>query len=48
MEQHLYTFLAQRYGLRSLVVEHASSIVRACTTLEGVDNDAALFLRVLR
>merc|ERR1712166_657554 len=29
MEQHMYTYLNQKYGLRSLIVEHATSIVKA-------------------
>jgi hypothetical protein len=48
MEQHLYTYLNQKYGLKGLIVEHASSIIRAANKFEAEDNDVAVFVRMLR
>ncbi len=48
MEQHLYTYLNQKYGLKALIVEHASSIIRAGNKFEAQDNDVAVFVRMLR
>jgi hypothetical protein len=48
MEQHLYTYLNQKYGLKALIVEHASSIIRASNKYEALDNDVAVFVRMLR
>ncbi|KAG9396206.1 EF-hand domain [Carpediemonas membranifera] len=48
MEQHLYTFLNHRYGLRQLVVDWAASIKRAIAEFESMDNDVAVFARIMR
>jgi hypothetical protein len=48
MEQHLYTWLNQRYGLRALIIEHASAIIRATNKFAEADSDVAVFLRILR
>ena len=48
MEQHLYTYLNQKYGLKSLIVEHASAVIRASNKYEAVDNDVAVFVKMLR
>ncbi len=48
MEQHLYTYLNQKYGLKSLIVEHASCIIRAANTYADADNDVAVFVKILR
>lgn len=29
MEEYMYTYLNQRYGLRSLTINHASAIIKA-------------------
>lgn len=46
MEQHMYTYLNQKYGLRSLIVEHATSIVKAMHMFAEKDNDVAVFQQV--
>jgi len=46
MEQHMYTYLNQKYGLRSLIVEHATSIVKAMHMYAEKDNDVAVFQQV--
>ncbi len=48
MEQHIYTFLNHRYGLRQLVVDWAHSIKRAIAEHETADNDVAVFARIVR
>ena len=48
MEQHMYTYLNQKYGLRSLIVEQASAIIRAANKFCDSDNDVAVFVRILR
>eukprot|EP00937_MAST-01D_sp_MAST-1D-sp2_P001185 g1185.t1 len=48
MEQHMYTYLNQRYGLKSLIVDHASAIVKAVNKCAKQDNDVAVFGKILR
>lgn len=48
VEQHMYTFLNQRYGLKSLIVEHATAIHKAVAKYEGQSNDVAVFGKILR
>jgi hypothetical protein len=43
MEMHMYTFLNQRYGLKSLIVEHASAIINAVNKYSTIDNDVLVF-----
>ena len=48
MEQHLYTYLNQRYGLRSIIVDHASAVIRSAGQYKDRDVDVSLFLKMLR
>ena len=48
MEQHMYTFLNQRYGLKQLIVDHASAIIKAVNRFSQRDNDIAVFGKILR
>jgi hypothetical protein len=48
MEQHLYTYLNQKYGLKGLIVEHAAAIIRSATKYNDADNDVAVFVKILR
>ncbi|CAK88677.1 unnamed protein product (macronuclear) [Paramecium tetraurelia] len=48
MEQHMYTFLNQKYGLKSLIIEWATSIVNALKKYSAEDNDVAVFGKILR
>ena len=48
MEQHMYTFLNQRYGLKSLIIEHASAVIKAVNKYHEIDNDVAVFGKILR
>ena len=44
----MYTFLNQKYGLKALIIEHASSIVRAVNKYSDDDNDVCVFGKILR
>jgi len=46
MEQHMYTYLNQKYGLRKLIVEHAASIVKAMHRFSEKDNDVDVFRNI--
>jgi hypothetical protein len=48
MEQHLYTYLNQKYGLKSLILEWATSIILAVKRFQAADNDVAVFGKILR
>ncbi|KAJ0410807.1 hypothetical protein ATCC90586_010130 [Pythium insidiosum] len=48
MEQHMYTYLTQRFGLQRLTVEYASAIWKGCQLHTREDNDVAVFHALLR
>merc|ERR1711865_1335827 len=48
MEQHLYTYLNQKYGIKSLIIEWASAVMAAVKKFSDEDNDVAVFGRILR
>ena len=48
LEQHLYTWLATRYGLRRLVVQQAATILRSIAQHANTDADVRVFRAVLR
>ncbi|CAD2217429.1 hypothetical protein, conserved [Angomonas deanei] len=48
MEQHMYTYLNQRYGLKELVVEWATAIVNGVKKHAASANDVVVFGRILR
>ncbi|CAG9322690.1 unnamed protein product [Blepharisma stoltei] len=48
MEQHMYTFLNQKYGLKSLIIEWASAIISGIKRFSSEDNDVAVFGKILR
>ncbi|ETV92829.1 hypothetical protein, variant 2 [Aphanomyces invadans] len=48
MEQHMYTYLNQRFGLHALIVEYASAIMKGCARYGSVDCDVATFLHLVR
>lgn len=48
MEQHLYTYLNQRFGLKALIVDYASAIWKGCEVFATQENDAATFLALLK
>jgi len=48
MYQYLFTFLNQKYGLKNLTIEWASSIVSGIQSFSNEDNDVAVFGKILR
>jgi hypothetical protein len=48
MEQHMYTFLNTKYGLKSLIIEWATAIVNGIKQYNGADNNVAVFGKILR
>lgn len=48
MEQHMYTFLNTKYGLKSLIIEWATAIVNGIKQFNAADNNVAVFGKILR
>lgn len=48
LEQHMYTFLNHKYGLKNLIVEWASSIIQAIKLYSSEDCEVYLFGKILR
>jgi hypothetical protein len=48
MEQYMYTYLNQKYGLKNLIVEWAAALVNAVKTYLREDHDAALFAKIIK
>lgn len=48
LEQYLFTYLNQKYGLKSLIVEHSVAIVNSLTLYMREDNEIRLFSKILK
>ena len=48
LEQHMYTYLNQKYGLKNLIIEWASSIINSIKLYSNEDCDINLFGKILR
>lgn len=48
MEQFMYTFLNQWYGLKSLIIEWVAAIINGIKTYLREDHDVALFGKILK
>lgn len=48
MEQFMYTYLNQRYGLKNLIIEWAAAIIAGIKSFQKEDHDVALFGKILR
>jgi len=48
MEQYMYTFLNQRYGLKNLIIEWASAIINGVKKYGKEDSDITLFGKIMR
>lgn len=48
MEQHMYTYLNQRYGLREIIVEYATAIIEGVKRYATEQNEVAVFAKILR
>lgn len=47
-EQHMYTYLSKKYGLKSLVIEWATSIVDSIKNYQNQDSIVCLFAKFLK
>lgn len=47
MEQFMYTYLNQKYGLKTLIVDWASAILQAVKLFQNEDHDVTLFQKIL-
>lgn len=48
MEQYMYTYLNQKYGLKALIIEWASNIISAVKTYLTADHEITLFAKILK
>ena len=48
MEQHMYTYLNQKYGLKSIIIEWASNIINGIKIFSSEDSEVCLFGKILR
>ena len=48
MEQYMYTYLNQKYGLKNLIVEWVVAIVNGIQRFHTEDHDVALFGKILK
>jgi hypothetical protein len=48
MEQHLYTFLNQKFGVKNIIVETTSSIINSTKKYLSEDNDVLIFSKILK
>lgn len=48
MEQHMYTYLNYKYGLKNLIIEWAVSIINAIKTFSAEDSQVLLFGKILK
>ena len=44
----MYTYLNQKYGLKSLIVEWAASIINGVKTYLREDHEVTLFAKILK
>lgn len=48
MEQHMYTYLNQKFGLKSLIIEWAGSLILGIKKYAYEENDIAVFGKILK
>eukprot|EP00351_Strombidinopsis_sp_SopsisLIS2011_P003375 CAMPEP_0116875592 /NCGR_PEP_ID=MMETSP0463-20121206/7622_1 /TAXON_ID=181622 /ORGANISM="Strombidinopsis sp, Strain SopsisLIS2011" /LENGTH=63 /DNA_ID=CAMNT_0004521527 /DNA_START=353 /DNA_END=544 /DNA_ORIENTATION=+ len=48
LEQYMYTYLNQRYGLKNLIIEWAAAIINAVKLYQKDQHDVQLFGKILR
>lgn len=48
LEQHMYTFLNQKYGLKQIIIEWATNIINGIKIFSSEDSEICLFGKVLR
>ena len=47
MEQHMYSYMNQKYGLKSLIIEWATAIINGVKKYSQTNNDICVFGRIL-
>jgi hypothetical protein len=48
MEQYMYTYLNQKYGLKNIIIEWAAAIINGIKTYLKDDHDVTLFGKILK
>ena len=48
MEQFMYTYLNQKYGLKTLIIEWASTLIQGIKTYLRDDHEITLFAKILK
>lgn len=48
MEQYMYTYFNQKYGLKSLIVENITNLINSMQLYKNEDHDIVLFSKVLK
>jgi len=48
MEQFMYTYLNQKYGLKTLIIEWASTLIQGVKTYLLDDHEVTLFAKILK
>ena len=48
LEQHMYTYLNQKYGLKSIIIEWATNIINGIKIFSSEDSEICLFGKILR
>jgi len=48
MEQYMYIYLNQKYGLKNLIIEWAAAIINGIKTYLKLDHDITLFGKILK
>ena len=48
LEQHMYTYLNQKYGLKTIIIEWASNIINGIKIFSSEDSEICLFGKILR
>lgn len=48
MEQYMYTYLNQKYGLKQLIIEWASTIINGVRAYLREDHEVTLFGKILK
>tara|TARA_B110000305_G_C19032497_1_gene444384 strand:+ start:127 stop:372 length:246 start_codon:yes stop_codon:yes gene_type:complete len=48
MEQYIYTYFNQKYGLKNLIIEWTVALINSTKTYVKEDHDCLLFLKIVR
>lgn len=48
MEQYMYTYLNQKYGLKTLTIEWLLAIVNGINSYKEIDHEIKLFGKILK